>query len=327
MSSAPFPIYQLMENWAAHAYGTPEVRAHHHALYYALLNLVKTKGGLTRFSLAYGHGMECSGIGSKATYLAALRELQGWGFLTYTPGENRFILPIIEVTIQPSTGPLLALYRTSIATSTDTSTGRNKEVVRLKVEYDEKAAAVKKLEEENEKLKAELLKAQTPATTQTAVLPAKAAALATTDGADEQHWSVGPLTKSHAWKAICERQGFAGIDFEHYRKQALVAAEDGNVSRTIAQWNSWVRNFLNNQLKNGPLLKPTDGEAARTGVHAPQFEGGYQHQVRAEVQAERHRERQQNINLRIAANLAKHAAEGQQHQANPIGGAGRPPGA
>lgn len=256
MSSAPFPIYQLMENWAAHAYGTPEVRAHHHALYYALLNLVKTKGGLTRFSLAYGHGMECSGIGSKATYLAALRELQGWGFLTYTPGENRFILPIIEVTIQPSTGPLLALYRTSIATSTDTSTGRNKEVVRLKVEYDEKAAAVKKLEEENELLKSLLLKAQTPPAPQ-AVRPApeKAAAIATTDVADEQRWDVGPLTRPDSFKIICDRLGYEGIAYEKYRKQALVAAEDANVSRTITQWTSWIRNYLANQLKNGPLAK------------------------------------------------------------------------
>lgn len=255
MSSAPFPIYQLMECWAAHAYGTPEVRAHHHALYYALLNLVKTKGGLTRFSLAYGHGMECSGIGSKATYLAALRELQGWGFLTYTPGENRFILPIIEVTIQPSTGPLLALYRTSIATSTDTSTGRNKEVIRLKVEYDEKAAAVEKLKEENELLKSLLLKAQTPPAPQAVAAPAKAAALATTDGADEQRWDVGPLTKPVPFKIICDRLGYEGIAYEKYRKQALVSAQDANISRTITQWTSWIRNYLENQLRNGPLTK------------------------------------------------------------------------
>lgn len=157
--------------------------------------------------------------------------------------------------------------------------------------------------------------------------PAKAAAIANTDPAEEQHWSIGPLTKPVPFKVICERLGHLGIDFEYYRRVALVAAEDKNDSRTIIQWTSWIRNFFTNQLKTGPLLKPTDGEAARTGVHAPQFEGGYQHQVRAEVQAERDRERQQNINLRIAANLAKHAAEGQQHQANPIGGAGRPPGA
>lgn len=76
-----------------------------------------------------------------------------------------------------------------------------------------------------------------------------------TDPADEQHWSVGPLTKPNPFRVLCERLGFLEIDFEHYRKQALVAAEDANISRTISQWSSWVRNYFNNQLKGGPLLK------------------------------------------------------------------------
>jgi uncharacterized protein YdaU (DUF1376 family) len=85
--------------------------------------------------------------------------------------------------------------------------------------------------------------------------PAKALAVATTDPDEEQHWKAGPLTKPTAFRVICERLGFLEIDFEHYRKQALVAAEDANVSRTIAQWTSWIRNYLNNQTAKGPLLK------------------------------------------------------------------------
>jgi len=84
---------------------------------------------------------------------------------------------------------------------------------------------------------------------------AKMMAVATTDPQDEQPWHTGPLTKPLAFQAICERLGFIEIDYEHYRKQAYVSAEDGQISRTIAQWNSWVRNYLNNQLKHGPLLK------------------------------------------------------------------------
>lgn len=85
----------------------------------------------------------------------------------------------------------------------------------------------------------------------------KLVAMALTDPADEQLWSASPLTKPNAFKAICDRLGFLEIDYELYRKQALVAAENGNISRTIKQWESWIRNYLNNQMKNGPLLKYT----------------------------------------------------------------------
>lgn len=85
--------------------------------------------------------------------------------------------------------------------------------------------------------------------------PAKQMAAAHTNPDDEQHWSAGPLTKPRAFAVICERLGFLEIDFEHYRKQGLVSAEDADISRTINQWSSWIRNYLNNQLKNGPLLK------------------------------------------------------------------------
>ncbi|SDY98979.1 Uncharacterized conserved protein YdaU, DUF1376 family, partial [Hymenobacter psychrophilus] len=99
----------------------------------------------------------------------------------------------------------------------------------------------------------------TPKSQTTATNSARAVAL--TDPADEQHWSEGPLTKPGAFQVICERQGYEGIDFGHYRKQALAAAEDANISRTIAQWNGWIRNYLNNQSKNGPLLKAQPGGA------------------------------------------------------------------
>lgn len=134
-----FPVYQMMDKWAAFAYGTPEAKSHHHALYFAFVTICKNKGGIARFTMPYQTGMELCGIGSKSTYLTALKEMEGWGFLTYTPGANRFTVPIIEVHFCPSIGNLLSLYResigtsidTSIATSTDASTGRNKELLDL----------------------------------------------------------------------------------------------------------------------------------------------------------------------------------------------------
>ena len=93
--------------------------------------------------------------------------------------------------------------------------------------------------------------------------PAKLTAVAHTNPDDEQHWSAGPLTKPRAFAVICERLGFLEIDFEHYRKQGLVSAEDADISRTINQWSSWIRNYLNNQLKNGPLLKAATVDLTR----------------------------------------------------------------
>ena len=81
---------------------------------------------------------------------------------------------------------------------------------------------------------------------------------------DEQHWSVGPLTKPNPFRILCERLGFLEVDFEHYRKQALVAAEDADISRTISQWSSWIRNYFNNQLKGGPLLKAAAVDLSRS---------------------------------------------------------------
>lgn len=132
-SDAPkaiFPIYQMMDSWAAFAYSTPEVKPQHHALYFALLTIVKTKGGRTRFALDYKNGMDASSIGSRSTYIAALETLQQWGFLTYTPGKNGYKQAIIDVHFCTSTEHLLDIYRSSIGTSTDTSTGHiNKDLV------------------------------------------------------------------------------------------------------------------------------------------------------------------------------------------------------
>ena len=258
-----FPIYDIMEHWAAFAHSNPDVKCQHHALYLALVNLCKVKGGSSRFALAYQHGMDISGIGSRNTYAAALKELQGWAFLTHTPGANGYKAPIIDVHFCASAEHQLSIYRASTSTPTDTSTGHNKEVIGLRLEVEDVKAAAAKLESEKLALHAEVisLKAQLapPAPEAVKANPAKQTAVALTDPEDEQHWSAGPLTKPRAFVVICERLGFLEIDFEHYRRQALVAAEDADISRTINQWSSWIRNYLNNQMKAGPLLKMQPG--------------------------------------------------------------------
>lgn len=129
-----FPIYDMIERWADFAYCTPEVKPQHHALYHALIHQCKVRGGMSRFPFAYQHGMQACAIGSKATYLSTLKELQNWQFITYEAGANGYKSPIVEVHFRESTGNLLALYRYSYEESTDTSGGHNKEVERLEVE-------------------------------------------------------------------------------------------------------------------------------------------------------------------------------------------------
>lgn len=138
--------------------------------------------------------------------------------------------------------------------------------------------------------------------------PAKAAALATTDPEDEQPWQESPLTKPGPFQIICDRVPlYVGIAYEHYRHLMLAAVADTNTRRTVKQWQSWIHKFLTNQTpKGGKLLTGAEvADQARTGVNAPQYVGGYRHEVLPEVQAQRHAEQQASVQARIAANLAR----------------------
>jgi hypothetical protein len=254
-----FPIYDILEHWQAHAFTTPEVRPVHHALYHALVYMCKRRGGAHRFNLPTQEGMQACGIAARNTYTAALRDLEGWGFVVYTPGANGIIAPIVDVKFCASTEQALSSYRSSLYAAGDASTEHIiKEVKRLKEEDEKRASSLAEKEKEIQALKAQLqlLQAQTPPAPQAVPpTPEKVAALATTDPIDEQRWDEGPLTKPEPFRIICDRLGYEGIAYEKYRKQALVSAQDGNISRTILQWTSWIRNYLRNQERNGPLLK------------------------------------------------------------------------
>ena len=249
-----FPIYDIMEHWAAFAHGTPEVKCQHHALYLALVNLCKVKGGSNRFALSYQHGMEISGIGSRNTYTAALKELEAWGFLTYTPGANGLKPPILAVHFCASAEHLLSIYRASASTPADTSAGHNKEVIRLRLEVEEKAATILELEEEVAALKAELSgKPAQPLPTK----PAQAMAVAATDPEDEKPWTKSQLIDARLFQIICDDNGYSGIDYGHYRTlfTDIARSESPQKNRTAPQWRSFVRNCLTNQSKYGPLQK------------------------------------------------------------------------
>lgn len=306
-----FPVYQMMDKWAAFAYGTPEVKAHHHAIYYAFVTICKNKGGIARFTMPYQTGMELCGIGSKSTYLAALKDMEGWGFLTYTPGANRFTVPIIEVHFCPSIGNLLSLYResigtsidASIATSTDTSTGRNKELLDLVTteledlrtsitnERTEHASVrsslekkigglefqVKGLQEEveeldtlNRQLKASLL-AQRPASH--------------TGGRakDPLHFSTFSQSKYNhpaAFEELLTQLGYGKAYAPYYLSQIRLktaSIED----RTPEGWQNYINSFLHNDAKRSSLITQDPNKQTGNGT-ATSFQqpagGGFQQQ-------------------------------------------------
>lgn len=132
--------------------------------------------------------------------------------------------------------------------------------------------------------------------------------MASTDPDEEQHWSDGPLTKPGPFRVICERHPLGkGLAYEHYRKLALAAAEVKNISRTIAQWQSWIFKFLDHQKPaGGSLLTPADlATEARTGVHAPQSPDAYRYELSPEATARRRRQAEEQQANVIAANLER----------------------
>jgi uncharacterized protein YdaU (DUF1376 family) len=93
--------------------------------------------------------------------------------------------------------------------------------------------------------------------------PARDMALVTTDPLDEQPIEASPMVKPRPFQAICDRNNFVGIDYEHYRKQAYAAGVRQKAKpRTASQWESWIVKYLNNQGNPASLVRPGIGPLA-----------------------------------------------------------------
>ncbi len=113
-----FPIFSMINDFESKSFHLPEIRAHHRSLYYFLLGVLMQRRGANCFEIAYDYGMQGAKIGNHKTYTSALKDLEVNGFLTYTPGKNRFSTPIIDLHFCTPTNNLLQVYRESIALST-----------------------------------------------------------------------------------------------------------------------------------------------------------------------------------------------------------------
>lgn len=146
----PFPIYQLQDAFEAFCNGEPLAKPQHRSLYYFLLGYCRRRGNAPRFNLAYEAGMHGSGIGSWATYDAALKSLAEWGFIYYTPGANRYKVPVVELTFRNPTDDVLLTYWQSYCLSTANPTGDvlATQLVTLKEVLKKESEKVEKLESE-----------------------------------------------------------------------------------------------------------------------------------------------------------------------------------
>lgn len=122
MENKPFPIYQLMDAFEAFSAGEADVKPQHRSLYYFLIGYARRRGNVPRYNMPYENGMHGCGIGSWATYDAALKKLAEWGFIVYTPGANRFKVPVIELTFRNPTDDVLLIYWQSYCLSTSNPT-------------------------------------------------------------------------------------------------------------------------------------------------------------------------------------------------------------
>jgi hypothetical protein len=230
------------------------VKPQHRSLYYFLLGYARRRGNVTRFNMPYENGLHGSGIGSWATYDAALRALHAWGFIVYTPGANRYKAPVIELTFRNPTDDVLLTYWQSYCIST----GDIKRPLDLEKVVEDAQATTDRLEEEKAELleevaalKAELAE-QAGLKAKPAPKPAKALALATTEEEDLQPVENSPLAKFDAFAAIIRGCGYANIDAERYRKQ--IAAKSVGLTRTAAQWRSRIIEYVNRDHAAGKLL-------------------------------------------------------------------------
>ncbi|GAB3303529.1 hypothetical protein [Hymenobacter tenuis] len=301
-TKALFPVYQMMDKWAAFAYATPEVKSHHHAMYFAFVTICKNKGGMPRFTMPYQTGMELCGIGSKSTYLTALKEMESWGFLAYTAGANRFTVPIIEVHFCPSIGNLLALYResigtsidTSIDTSTDTSTGRNKELLDLATKELEdlktsltnerkeaegvRSGLEKKIEElelEIKGLQEEVEELDTLNGQLKASVLAQRPASQTGGGRSKDPLHFAPFSQSkYATEAgfheLATKLGYPAAYVPYYLSQVKLKTA-GLDDRTPEGWQTFIDNFLHNDAKRSSLITSDPNKQTHANGTATQF--------------------------------------------------------
>jgi len=158
----PFPIYQLQDAFEAFCNSEPAAKPQHRSLYYFLLGYCRRRGNAPRFNLAYEAGMHGSGIGSWATYDTALKSLAEWGFILYTPGANRYKVPVVELTFRNPTDDVLLTYWQSYCLSTANSTDNPTDdvlltqVVTLKEVLKKEKEKVGKLESEKTQLQADV---------------------------------------------------------------------------------------------------------------------------------------------------------------------------
>lgn len=90
--------YELSRKWFDFSFEEPKCKVQHTALFFWIVELNNRFGWKKQFGLPTREAMEALSIGNKNTYLAALKDLEKWGFIKIiSPSKNQNQSCIISV--------------------------------------------------------------------------------------------------------------------------------------------------------------------------------------------------------------------------------------
>lgn len=121
--------YELTRRWFDFAFENTDAKVQHTALFCWIIELNNRLGWKEQFGLPTISTMEGLSIGNKKTYLAALNELEKWGFIKIIKlSKNQFQANIIQIcrskkapALQPALDTALQRHCNGIATTIDTT--------------------------------------------------------------------------------------------------------------------------------------------------------------------------------------------------------------
>lgn len=319
-SSKPFPIYQLLDAFEAFSHAEPDVKPQHRSLYYYLVGYARKRGNVVRYNMPYENGMHGSGIGSWATYDAALKALAAWGFIEYTPGANRYKVPVIGLTFRnPSDDQLLTYWQsycistanptddvlpTQLATYKDLLEVERKRVEELesqktneRTEHERVRSAFEKkieaLEVEREGLQEAVRQAEHQASQLRASLLAQRPASHTGGAArpkDPIHFCSFSQCKFSTEQAFTELLGQLGYQsaYAPYYLAQIRLKTASLEDRTPEGWQNYINTFLHKDAQRGQLTTADPGQTTQYGT-AAHFSGNNhqrQHRVSSRLDVE-----------------------------------------
>lgn len=109
-STSKFPIYSIINNYEQLNHENPRMTCHMKSMFYSLIHIAMTKGGIPEFHVAHEHLKAISKIGSKNTYYKCLKQLDELEIIEYTKGKNGHTMAIVKILLDDTTTTMMKTY-------------------------------------------------------------------------------------------------------------------------------------------------------------------------------------------------------------------------